>query len=82
MAPLKWKTKAVNVKFSLYARRKNRYKEAPMTRMSKKGERRNRSPRKHRPASEKTGPVKDNLPLGYKQQENAAKQTQYFIPKI
>lgn len=42
-----------------------------MTRMSKKGERRHRSPRKrHYNAAEKTGPKKDNLPKGYREHTN------------
>lgn len=56
-----------------------------MTRISKQAERRNRSPRKHRPPSPKTGPKKDNLPGGFKEHANAldgslAKAA--FIPKI
>lgn len=54
--------------------------------MSKKGERRNQSPRKRRPNLDaKTGPKKDNLSLGYKAKENAIEgdlSTQLFIPKI
>lgn len=57
-----------------------------MVRMSKKGERRNQSPRKRRPNLDaKTGPKKDNLSLGYKAKENAIEgdlSTQLFIPKI
>ncbi len=40
-----------------------------MTRTSKQEERRNKSPRKYRPPSPKTGPKKDNLDAGsYKTQ--------------
>lgn len=56
-----------------------------MTRMSKQGERRNRSPRKHRAPSEKTGPKKDNLPKGFKEHANALEgdlAKQAYIPKI
>ena len=43
-----------------------------MTRMSKKSERRMQSPRKHRkPSISKTGKLKDNLPLGFKENSNA-----------
>ncbi len=43
-----------------------------MTRMSKKEERRHRSPRKrHYNAAEKTGPKKDNLPKGFREHVNA-----------
>lgn len=56
-----------------------------MVRISKKAEERQRSPRKRRAPSAKTGPKKDQLPLGYKEQPNAlsgefAKNA--FIPKI
>jgi hypothetical protein len=56
-----------------------------MTRMSKQGERRNTSPRKHRNPSKKTGPLADNLPGGFKTHENSldgelAKIA--FVPKI
>ncbi|MBS4163177.1 Uncharacterized protein PRO82_000475 [Candidatus Protochlamydia amoebophila] len=56
-----------------------------MTRMSKQGERRNRFPRKHRQPSTKTGPVKDNLPNGFKDHTNAIEgdlAAAAFIPKI
>lgn len=54
-----------------------------MTRMSKQGERRMKSPHKHRYPSKKTGSKKDNLEAGFKPHENAAKQVaQVFIPKI
>lgn len=57
-----------------------------MTRMSKQGERRATSPRKNKKPSKKTGPLKDNLPLGYKPRKNALEGTDFssstFIPKI
>ena len=56
-----------------------------MTRISKQAERRARSPRKHRQPSAKTGPLKCNLPLGYKEQNNAL-ETEFavttFIAKV
>lgn len=54
-----------------------------MTRMSKKSERRSRSPRKSKASSPKTGPKKDALPLGYKAHTNALSgQTNVFIAKV
>lgn len=55
-----------------------------MTRMSKQGERRARSPRKHKAPSPKTGPKKDALALGYKEHPNAlgAGAELRFVPKI
>lgn len=56
-----------------------------MTRMSKQGKRRAVSPRRPRPASEKTGPKKDALPNGYKEHANAVDgdaASSVFIPKI
>ncbi len=56
-----------------------------MTRQSKQGERRNRSPRKFRAPSAKTGPKKDNLAHGFKEHTNALEGTlasKVFIPKI
>lgn len=56
-----------------------------MTRISKQSERRAQSPRKHRAASTKTGPKKDNLPKGFREHENAVEATgasQVFIPKV
>lgn len=56
-----------------------------MVRISKQGERRNQFKRKHRSPSPKTGPLKDNLPEGYKPHLNAIEgelATQLFIPKI
>lgn len=42
-----------------------------MVRVSKKSERRAQFPRKHRPPSTKTGPLKDQLKDGYKVHGNA-----------
>ena len=54
-----------------------------MTRISKQARKRAISPRKHKSASVKTGPKKNNLPLGYKVHENAASaEHAFFIPKI
>lgn len=54
-----------------------------MTRMSKQGERRATSPRKRKKPSPKTGPLKDNLPDGYKPHVNALEGNMtLFIPKI
>lgn len=53
-----------------------------MTRMSKQGERRARSPRKHKAPSPKSGPKKDALPLGYKSHDNTLSEGGRFIPKI
>ena len=56
-----------------------------MTRMSKKGERRAVSPRKHKAPQPKTGPKKDNLPMGFKEHANALEgdlAKTFFIPKI
>ena len=56
-----------------------------MVRMSKQGERRNQFPRKHRAPAKKTGPLKDNLPNGFKAHENAIEgelASSMFIPKI
>lgn len=56
-----------------------------MVRISKQSERRARSPRRCRAPSEKTGPQKDNLSLGYKERPNAldGEIAQYaYIPKI
>lgn len=56
-----------------------------MTRQSKKGERRARSPRRCRAPAAKTGPKQDNLTNGYKPHPNAlegALASQVFIPKI
>jgi hypothetical protein len=56
-----------------------------MVRISKQSERRNRSPRKNRAPSAKTGSLKDNLPKGYKEHNNALDgdiAATAFIPKI
>lgn len=54
-----------------------------MTRMSKQGKRRAVSPRKHKNPSVKSGSKKDQLPLGYKEHENALKGVEnVFIAKI
>lgn len=54
-----------------------------MTRISKQAERRNKSPRKRRAASPKTGPKKDNLPEGYRVHENGlSENSQVYIAKI
>ncbi|MBS3904249.1 MAG: hypothetical protein KGZ39_02860 [Simkania sp.] len=56
-----------------------------MVRISKQAERRHRSPRRCRAPSPKTGPLKDDLPQGYKQHSNAVNgdvAKNYFIPKI
>jgi hypothetical protein len=59
--------------------------EIYMVRISKQAERRSRFPRKHRKPSVKTGPLKDNLPEGYKPHANAIEgniAAMAFIPKI
>ena len=57
-----------------------------MVRISKQNRRRNVSPRRRRPEnSNKTGPLKDNLPNGYKEHANAVESDvnhMVFIPKI
>ncbi|MFZ0565227.1 MAG: hypothetical protein WAM28_03495 [Chlamydiales bacterium] len=54
-----------------------------MTRVGKKAERRAISPRKNKRPSPKTGPKKDNLPLGYKPLENAlSEEGSTYIAKI
>lgn len=56
-----------------------------MVRISKQSEKRARFPRKSRKPSPKTGPLKDQLPLGYKAHENALSGDdagKAFIPKI
>lgn len=56
-----------------------------MVRISKVGEIRSKSPRSRRAPVKKTGPLKENLPLGYKEQKNALEAslaTHGFIPKI
>lgn len=56
-----------------------------MVRISKQSERRNKSPRKHRAPSAKTGSLKDSLPKGFKEHSNALEgglEKVAFIPKI
>lgn len=56
-----------------------------MTRVSKQEERRNKSPRKRRFPSVKTGPKKDNLKLGFKEHVSALSASEaksMFIAKI
>lgn len=56
-----------------------------MVRISKQNERRQQSPRRHRPPSKKTGSLKDNLPKGYKEHANGLEgdaALSFFIPKI
>ncbi len=56
-----------------------------MTRISKQGERRAKSPRKHRLPSLKTGPKRDRLEFGYRIHPNALEVETIkdrYIPKI
>lgn len=56
-----------------------------MVRISKQSERRNQSPRKYKAPSVKTGPLKENLPNGFKAHDNALSgelSAKAFIPKI
>lgn len=56
-----------------------------MVRISKQAQKRHRSPRRCKAPSVKTGPKKDNLPLGYKEHVNALEgdhASKFFIPKI
>lgn len=56
-----------------------------MVRISKQAERRHVSPRKNKKPSVKTGPLKENLPHGYKEHANALDGEMAglaFIPKI
>ena len=56
-----------------------------MVRISKQEEKRHRFPRKNRAPSTKTGPLKDNLPDGFKAHPNAMEgdlAKMVFIPKI
>lgn len=56
-----------------------------MVRISKQQERRSVSPRKYRYPSPKTGPLKDKLPLGYREHVNGfvnEKNTSVFIGKV
>jgi hypothetical protein len=54
-----------------------------MVRISKQQERRSVSPRRPTLSQAKTGPVKDKLPLGFKEHNNAVDASaQVFISKI
>ena len=56
-----------------------------MVRISKQAEKRNRFKRKHKKPSEKTGPLADNLPGGFKLDANALEgdlAKTVFIPKV
>lgn len=53
-----------------------------MTRMSKQGRRRAVSPRKRKAPSVKTGPKKDQLPLGYREHANALSTEHGYFPKM
>lgn len=56
-----------------------------MVRISKQSERRQRSPKRPRPPSPKSGPKKDNLKQGFKEHANALGDdlgALAFIPKI
>lgn len=56
-----------------------------MVRIAKQAERRNRSPRKNRAPSAKTGSMQDNLPKGFKEHGNALSgdvAATAYIPKI
>jgi hypothetical protein len=56
-----------------------------MTRLYKQAEHRAIMPRRPRLPGPKTGSKKDNLPLGFKEHDNAVKEgtaAQAFIPKI
>lgn len=56
-----------------------------MVRISKQEERRHRCPHRTRAPSPKTGPLKDNLPMGFKEHTNAVEgeiSQSTFIPKI
>lgn len=56
-----------------------------MVRISKQAEKRNRFKRKHKKPSEKTGPLADNLPGGFKLHANALEgdlAKTVFIPKV
>lgn len=56
-----------------------------MVRISKIKQRRAVSPRKRRAPSPKTGPLKDQLPKGYKERENALTgdyAMEAYIPKV
>lgn len=55
-----------------------------MVRISKKEERRAKSPRRPKIAGTKTGPLKDNLAKGYREHVNLdpSNEGRCFIPKI
>lgn len=56
-----------------------------MVRISKQQEKRQRCPKRRKAPSPKTGPLKDNLPLGFRGHSNALEgEHAYtnFIPKI
>lgn len=56
-----------------------------MTRMSKQAERREKSPRRTKAPQPKTGPKKENLPGGFKEQKNTVSgdiSKIAYIPKI
>ena len=56
-----------------------------MVRIAKQAERRQRSPRKHRAPSPKTGSLRDNLPKGFKEHPNAMQGDLAglaFVPKV
>ena len=56
-----------------------------MVRISKQSEKRARCPRPNRAPSQKTGTLKDNLPLGFKEHKNALSGDlagYVFIPEI
>ncbi len=56
-----------------------------MVRISKVGEIRSKCPKRRKAPSPKTGPLKDNLPKGFKPHANAASgdaAKTFFIPKI
>lgn len=56
-----------------------------MVRISKQSEKRQRSPRRNRPPSKKTGAFRDKLPKGFKEHANALEGEAAklaYIPKI
>ena len=57
-----------------------------MVRISKQEERRSKCPHRRRAPSPKTGPKKENLPLGYREHTNVVSDAKVaqttFIPKI
>lgn len=56
-----------------------------MVRISKKEERRHKSPRKRKAPSVKTGSLPNNLPKGYKEHVNAVEgelAKTIFVPKV